>query len=130
MNTSQLRCCIACDPLLKRHAFGVFPADRLPGRVSAFPSGFIANTDIHSANGRHFAKWLDEHALHVRSLHDAAFSCVLDTCGKPIFDTVVYNEVVNEYVMCIDGAPTIHLVYRAVVSGIEQYKANKITLLK
>jgi hypothetical protein len=110
MNTTQLQCCIACDPLLKRHVLGVFPADRLPGRVSAFPSGFIANTDIHSANGRHwcafyfpdrgreaeffdsygenpahnsdyFAKWLDKHALHVQWSGRQIQSNYSDVCG-------------------------------------------------
>jgi deoxyadenosine/deoxycytidine kinase len=61
----------------------------------------------------------------LQSLHDAAFSRVLDACGEPIFNTVIYNDVVNEYVACIDGAPSIQHVYKAVMDGIEQYKAKK-----
>jgi hypothetical protein len=54
MNTSQLQCCIECDPLLKQHVLGVFPADRLPRTVTRYPCGFIANTDIMSREGTHW----------------------------------------------------------------------------
>ena len=54
MNTSQLQCCIDCDPLLRRHILGVYAADKLPNIFPFYPCGFIANTDEHKSPGRHW----------------------------------------------------------------------------
>jgi hypothetical protein len=54
MNTSQLQCCIDCDPLLAKHVIGVFAADRLPRSLTRYPCGFIANTDNYSQPGTHW----------------------------------------------------------------------------
>jgi hypothetical protein len=54
MNTSQLQCCIDCDPLLSKHVLGVFAADRLPRMSVQYPRGFIANTDDHVKSGTHW----------------------------------------------------------------------------
>ena len=54
MNTSQLHCCIECDPVLAGRIIGVYAADQLPKTVPFFPCGFIANTDDHTGSGRHW----------------------------------------------------------------------------
>jgi hypothetical protein len=54
MNTSQLQCCIGCDPQMAHHIIGVFAADRLPKALTRYPCGFIANTDDHSQPGTHW----------------------------------------------------------------------------
>lgn len=54
MNTSQLECCIQCDPVLKESIIGVFSVDRLPECNSRYQCGFIANTDIHIGSGKHW----------------------------------------------------------------------------
>ena len=110
MNTSQLWCCIACDPQLQQRILGVFPADRLPKTITTFPCGFIANTDIHTAKGRHwcafyfsstqreaeffdsygknpmynsghFAKWLDERVSYVTRSRKQIQSNYSKVCG-------------------------------------------------
>ena len=43
MNTSQLSCCVHCDPVLAKFVMGIFPADKLPKTIIS--GGFIANTD-------------------------------------------------------------------------------------
>ena len=52
MNTSQLSCCVHCDPVLAKFVMGIFPADRLPKNI--IPGGFIANTDNSNKPGRHW----------------------------------------------------------------------------
>lgn len=54
MNTTELQCCISCDPRLSSNVMGVFAADQLPTRLFKLPTGFIANTDIHSKEGTHW----------------------------------------------------------------------------
>lgn len=54
MNTSQLRCIISCDHVLRDRVIGVFAADYLPRAIPRVPCGFIANTDISSRSGRHW----------------------------------------------------------------------------
>ena len=38
MNTSQIECCIKCDPVMKDRVIGVFASDRIP--TSVFPVKF------------------------------------------------------------------------------------------
>ena len=55
MDTTQLQCCIECDPLLRQRVLGVFAADQLSKVIpSNYPYGFIANTDIQSKRGQHW----------------------------------------------------------------------------
>ena len=56
MNTSQIQCCIDCNPLLKKSILGVYAADQLPVNLK-FPCGFIANTDKHSKEGVHWCSF-------------------------------------------------------------------------
>jgi len=58
MNTSQLQCCIDCDPLLKQYVLGVFSADRLP--QTYYPCAFIANTDDYSQRGEHWCAFYSD----------------------------------------------------------------------
>lgn len=61
MNTTQLQCCIDCDPILQDIILGVFAANQLPIILSKYPCGFIANTDIDTKPGQHWcAFYLDK----------------------------------------------------------------------
>lgn len=60
MNTSELQCCIKCDPILNDHIIGVFSADMLPQTYQRYPFGFIANTDKHSKAGKHWCAFYAE----------------------------------------------------------------------
>lgn len=109
MNTSQIQCCINCDPILKKHVVGVFAADRLPFTIHRFPCGFIANTDNYSKPGMHwcgfyfdrpghgeffdsygktpsyynsyFSRWLNEHSKHVSVCKKQVQSNNSSVCG-------------------------------------------------
>lgn len=109
MNTSQLRCMIDCDDVLKGTIIGVFAADRLPTELPLTPFGFIANTDIHSKPGKHwcafygqlgrridffdtyarepcrnspyFRRWLDAHAMTVQTNRVQIQSDTSTLCG-------------------------------------------------
>lgn len=54
MNTSQLKCVINCDSVMKKMIKGVFARDEIPSEISSFPSGFIVNTDDGHHVGRHW----------------------------------------------------------------------------
>lgn len=54
MNTAQLQCMIQCDSILSDYNISVFAADQLPRGKMNRPYGFIANTDVHSKQGRHW----------------------------------------------------------------------------
>ncbi len=60
MNTSQIQCCIECDPTLRPSVIGVFAADQLPKALTKYPCGFIANTDIYSKPGEHWCAFYVE----------------------------------------------------------------------
>ena len=60
MNTSQLQCCIQCDPVPNDYIVGVFPADGLPQTSPKYPFGFIAKTDQHSKSGKHWCTFYIE----------------------------------------------------------------------
>ncbi len=60
MNTSQIQCCIECDPVLRPNIVGAFAADRLPKTPTKYPCGFIANTDIYSNPGEHWCAFYVE----------------------------------------------------------------------
>lgn len=109
MNTTELQCCVDCDQLLKTRVYGVFAADRLPTKLLTLPVGFIANTDIHSKEGRHwcaffvdnngqveffdsygrspeynssfFKKWLNDNALTVKYNDVQIQSDYSNVCG-------------------------------------------------
>ena len=93
MNTSQLQCMIACDPMLRDGVLGVFAADQLPRTVPFKPCGVIVNTDNSNQPGTHWlafyiqpnsvecfdsygqspgsynpllSQWLQRHARHVQ----------------------------------------------------------------
>lgn len=63
MNTSQLECVLNCDHYLKYLNKAVLAANQLPKLpLRQFPSAFIVNTDISSAEGEHWvAFYFDEH---------------------------------------------------------------------
>ncbi len=65
MDTSQLKCMIECDPVLKQSILGVFAADRLPTELLRTPFGFIANTDIHAKPGRHWCAFFSNIRGHI-----------------------------------------------------------------
>ena len=73
MNTSQLQCMLACDPVLRDGVLGVFAADQLPTRVPSTPCGCIVNTDNSSQPGTH---WL---ALFIQTDTVECF----DSYGQP-----------------------------------------------
>lgn len=74
MNTSQLQCCIDCSSVLKKSTLGVFAADQLPS-PNTFPCGFIANTDDHFKDGRHWCAFYFPNSTTVE---------YFDSYGKPI----------------------------------------------
>ena len=75
MDTSQLECCINCDPLLRQHVLGVFAADQLSQVVvSTYPCGFIVNTDVQSQRGKHWC------AFYVNESGETEF---FDSYGYP-----------------------------------------------
>ena len=74
MNTSQLQCCIDCDPMLQKTILGVFAADQLPNDL-VFPCGFIANTDNHFMEGRHWCTFYFPNSTTIE---------YFDSYGKPI----------------------------------------------
>ena len=85
MNTSQLRCIISCDPVLRERVVGVFAADELPETLPTTPCGFIANTDISSLPGKH---WL---AFFIR---DNTVDC-FDSYGQY---PGVYNDLFSRWI--------------------------------
>ena len=60
MNTSQLQCMIACDPLLRDSVLGVFAADQLPRSLPTHPCGFIVNTDNSNQPGPHWLAFVTD----------------------------------------------------------------------
>lgn len=84
MNTSQLRCIISCDPVLRERVLGVFAADQLPTVLPYSPCGFIVNTDVSSQPGTH---WL---AFFVR---DNIVEC-FDSYGQHLG---VYNALFSPW---------------------------------
>ena len=72
MNTSQLQCCVNCDPTLHGHVT-VCAADRLPKRIEHYPHGFIVNTDTFSQTGTHWC------AIFIR---DDKYGEFFDSYGK------------------------------------------------
>lgn len=80
MNTSQLQCCIDCDPILRDNVIGVYAADRLPRSDCHYPCGLIVNTDIHSKPGKHWC------AFYLETSGKVDF---FDSYG---FDTGYYNQ--------------------------------------
>ena len=52
MNTSQLLCCIHCDPVLKRRCLGVFAANRIPQHIDQ--GAVIVNSDPDGQPGTHW----------------------------------------------------------------------------
>ena len=54
MYASQLERLMRADSFGKRQFRGVFAADRLPKRVSTYPSAYIVNTDPASKPGTHW----------------------------------------------------------------------------
>ena len=84
MNTSQLQCCIDCSSTLKTHIVGVFAADQLPTQLkSGF--GFIANTDDHTKEGKHWCCFYCPEPNVVE---------YFDSYGKPIY---YYNQEFPHY---------------------------------
>ena len=84
MNTSQLQCCINCSSVLKKSTLGVFAADQLPNNLS-FPCGFIANTDNHMKEGRHWC------AFYFPNVNIIEY---FDSYGKPID---YFNSYFSDY---------------------------------
>ena len=54
MNTSQLRCIISCNHVLRERVLDVLAADQLPKTIPFVPCRFITNTDISSRPSRHW----------------------------------------------------------------------------
>ncbi len=85
MNTSQLRCIVSCDPVLRDGVLGVFAADQLPISIPTYPCGFIVNTDSSSQPGQH---WL---AVFIR---DNIVEC-FDSYGQP---PGAYNPLFSRWI--------------------------------
>ena len=83
MNTSQLLCCINCDPILHIHVVGVFAANRLPQNRFNRPCGIIVNTDIDSKMGVH---WLSIYYDGNGNIE------VMDSFGRSPKETSVYDS--------------------------------------
>ena len=89
MNTTQLQCCIDCDPVLKDKVIGVFAADQLPMTLSKYPCGFIANTDTYSKPGQHWCAFYVERAGVVE---------FFDSYGqKPATNSVHFKQWIAEH---------------------------------
>ena len=52
MNTSELLCCIQCEPVLKQNHVNVYAANRIPKCIRQ--GAFIVNTDADSKPGTHW----------------------------------------------------------------------------
>lgn len=90
MNTSQLLCCINCSPVLKTSILGVFAADQLPKDLR-FPCGFIANTDDHLNDGRHWCSFYSPNSTTIE---------YFDSFGKSID---YFNTYFSKYTSVFDN---------------------------
>ena len=54
MNTNQLNDIVQRDRIARQQFQGVYPSDRLPEKISRYPSAFIANVDPSSKPGSHW----------------------------------------------------------------------------
>lgn len=90
MNTSELQCCIDCSSVLKKHVVGVFAADQLPSKRS-HSFGFIANTDNHNMEGKHWCSFYFPNQNIVE---------FFDSYGKSID---YYNSYFHEYVSTVSS---------------------------
>lgn len=93
MNTSQLQCMIICDPVLNGYVMGVFPADRLPKRLPAYPYGLVVNTDVHLNNGRHWCSFYSDGNGHME---------FFDSYGKqPSINSVHFKRWISDHAKTI-----------------------------
>ncbi len=88
MNTSQIQCCIECDPTLRPSVIGVFAADQLPKALTKYPCCFIANTDIYSnraSTGERFTsrnrEWLNSSTVMDIPVD---ITTTISNCGYPV----------------------------------------------
>lgn len=54
MDTAQLETILSTDKITRLQFRGVFPSDRLPHRLTHYPSAFVANVDPSSQPGSHW----------------------------------------------------------------------------
>ena len=52
MDTSQLKCVVKSDPIVRISTLGVYAADQIPRQIQY--GGFITNTDASSKPGKHW----------------------------------------------------------------------------
>ena len=52
MNTSELLCCIQCDPVLKKNHVSMYAANQIPKYIQQ--GAFIVNTDVDTKPGTHW----------------------------------------------------------------------------
>nr|DAC81382.1 TPA_asm: adenain [Parasteatoda house spider adintovirus] len=85
MNVLQIEKVLKKDVSTHRIFIGVYPSDRIPKRITRFPSAFVVNTDPHYKSGTH---WM---AFYVNSPNSAEF---FDSYGhSPNF----FNRYISNY---------------------------------
>ena len=98
LSTTQIEKRAHLNGMLSTIWLGVFPADRLPSRITQFPRGLVANTDPSTKPGMHWvamyfpdtstSEFFDSYGFHLHFIHPILKNCWVNSQFKNEIRTI------------------------------------------